>query len=104
MLAAGKVAPDFTLEGIDGKTHSLAAALKHGPVVLAFFKVSCPVCQFTFPYLQRMAQRFAGKNVTVAGISQDDARDTKEFNLEYGVTFPVLLDDASYTASNAYGL
>jgi hypothetical protein len=31
-------------------------------------------------------------------------RGTKEFNREYGVTFPTLLDDAGYPVSNAYGL
>jgi peroxiredoxin len=103
-IETGNTAPRFSLKALDGNQHSLESLLARGPVVLAFFKISCPVCQFTFPYLQRIAQRFAGKNVSVVGISQDDARDTKEFNLEYGVTFPVLLDDASYKASNAYGL
>ena len=39
------------------------------------------------------------------GVSQNDARETAAFNKEFGVTFPVLLDDPrSYAASNAYGL
>jgi len=37
--------------------------------VLAFFKIDCPTCQLTFPYLQRMADR--GQRRIVA-ISQDD--------------------------------
>jgi peroxiredoxin len=72
--------------------------------VLAFFKISCPVCQFTFPFVQRISERFANKNVSVIGISQDDARSTKDFNQEYGVKFPTLVDDAGYPVSNAYGL
>jgi peroxiredoxin len=90
--------------GLDGKTQSLASLLQRGPVVLAFFKISCPVCQFAFPFVQRIAERVAGKNVSVVGISQDDARDTKEFNQEYGVTFPTLIDSKGYPVSNAYGL
>jgi peroxiredoxin len=54
--------------------------------------------------LQRISERFAGKNVAVIGVSQDDARSTKEFNQEYGVKFPVLLDDDGYPVSNAFGL
>jgi len=100
----GTVAPDFSLKAADGKEYSLASLLERGPVVVGFFKISCPVCQFTFPFLQRIADRFAGKNASVIGVSQDDARSTKEFNQEYGVKFPTLLDADGYPVSNAYGL
>jgi peroxiredoxin len=103
MLEVGKKAPQFSLQALDGKQYSLDSLLEHGPVVAAFFKISCPVCQFTFPFLQRLSERFE-KNVSIIGISQDDARNTKEFNREYGVTFPTLMDEAGYPASNAYGL
>jgi peroxiredoxin len=103
-IVAGQVAPGFTLKSLDGKEYSLAKLLEKGPVVAGFFKISCPVCQFTFPYLQRLAERYSPDSATVVGISQDDARGTKEFNREYGVTFPTLLDDAGYPVSNAYGL
>jgi peroxiredoxin len=73
-------------------------------VVLTFLKISCPVCQFTLPYVQRIADRFAGKGVSVVEISQDDVRDTKEFNQEYGIKFPTLIDGSGYPVSNAYGL
>src|SRR5262249_17274168 len=42
---------------------------------------------------------------TQVGISQNDAADTRSFNREFGITFPVLLDEkGKYPASNAYGL
>lgn len=103
-IEAGSTAPTFSLMALDGKQYSLDSLLARGPVVLAFFKISCPVCQFTFPFLQRISERFAGKSAPVYGISQDDERDTREFNQEYGVKFPVLLDDDGYPVSNAYGL
>jgi peroxiredoxin len=103
-VVTGNTAPRFSLTALDGKDYSLGSLLERGPVVLAFFKISCPVCQFTFPFLQRISERFAGKSASVIGISQDDARDTKDFNQEYGITFPTLLDCAGYPASNAYGL
>ncbi len=103
-IDAGNAAPRLSLKALDGKTHSLESHLEHGPVVLAFFKTSCPVCQFTLPFLQRISERFAGSNVSVIGISQDDLRSTKDFNQEYGLNFPTLIDDAGYPASNAYGL
>jgi peroxiredoxin len=104
-LGTGIVAPDFTLSTVDGKKVSLHDALAKGPVVLAFFKISCPVCQYAFPFYERLYRAHHGENVTVLGISQNDARDTKKFLHEFGVTFPVALDDAAkYAVSNAYGL
>ena len=104
-LNAGVLAPDFTLPTVQGGKVSLGEALAKGPVVLVFFKVSCPVCQYALPFIERVFQANRAANVTVLGISQDKARDTKEFLREYGGTFPVALDDpANYKVSNAYGL
>ena len=104
-LTAGKSAPDFTLQTMDGKQFSLRDALTRGPVVAAFFKISCPVCQYTFPFLERIYKAHGEKNVTIVGISQNEKKDTAAFVKEYGLTFPMLLDDTkSYPASNAYGL
>jgi peroxiredoxin len=105
-IVAGNMAPDFSLKTLDGKEYSLRERLQEGPVVTAFFKISCPVCQFTFPFLERLYKRYGGDGVTFLGISQDDAKETKEFAKEFGVTFPMLLDEnqKGYPASNAYGL
>jgi len=104
-LTAGVRAPEFSLPKVDGKYVSLQEALNKGPVVLAFFKVSCPVCQYAFPFFERMYQANRDASVTVLGVSQDNARDTASFMKEYGVTFPVALDDPkSYAVSNAYGI
>ncbi|MHB8502027.1 MAG: peroxiredoxin family protein [Candidatus Acidiferrales bacterium] len=105
-IVAGNTAPGFSLKALDGKEFLLSKLLEDGPVVAAFFKVSCPVCQFTFPFLERLHKRYGGDGVTFLGISQDDARDTKEFAREFGTTFPMLLDEKQkgYPVSNAYGL
>ena len=84
---------------------SLDEALHTGPVLLACFKVSCPVCQYAFPFLERLYRANQGTDVTVLGISQDNPKDTQKFMREFGVTFPVALDDPKkYVVSNAYGL
>lgn len=103
-IVAGNIAPGFSLKALDGRGYALGASLEHGPVVAAFFKVSCPVCQFTFPFLERLYKRYGGDGVTFLGISQDVATATKEFCKDYGVTFPVLLDEKGYPVSNGYGL
>lgn len=105
-LEAGIRAPQINLSFFDGGKFSLQDALQHGPVVAAFFKVSCPVCQFAFPYLERIFRAYGetGK-FTLVGVSQDGAADTKAFNREFAITFPTLLDEkGKYPVSNAYGL
>lgn len=104
-LSTGTLAPDFALRSMEDKEFSLEDALARGPVVLAFFKISCPVCQFAFPFLERIYKAYGNRNVTIVGISQNDKNDTASFIKEYRVTFPVLLDDTrTYPVSNAYGL
>ena len=104
-LTAGTSAPDFKLQTMNGKQFSLRDALTRGPVVAAFFKVSCPVCQYAFPFLERIYKAHGGKNVTIVGVSQNEKKDTAAFAKEYGVTFPILLDEMkTYPVSNAYGL
>lgn len=105
-LEAGIQAPEIKLASLDGQKFSLQDALKRGPVVAAFFKVNCPVCQFTFPYLEKIFQAYgqSGK-FTLVGISQNDASDTRAFNREHRITFPALLDEkGKYPVSNAYGI
>jgi peroxiredoxin len=105
-IVSGNIAPNFSLKSLDGKEFSLSAALEKGPALLAFFKIGCPICQFTFPFLERLYQRNKSSNVTIVGIGQNGAEKTAGFAKEYGVTFPVLLDpeEKGYVVSNAYGL
>ncbi len=104
-LSAGTAAPEFTLEKMEGGKFNLRETLSRGPVLAVFFKISCPVCQFTLPYVERLYEAYSGKNVTIIGVSQNNKNDTARFMREYKLTLPVLLDDtSSYPVSNAYGL
>jgi peroxiredoxin len=134
-LPVGVMAPEFILQTSDGQAFRLSEQVQHGPVVLAFFKISCPTCQFTFPYLQqiynssppesggetRQARRggsktlppkdtFPGPTPTASpglriyGVSQDDIEDTRAFAHEFGVHFPILIDEHPHSVSSSYGL
>ncbi|MGD1076798.1 MAG: TlpA disulfide reductase family protein [Candidatus Sulfotelmatobacter sp.] len=104
-LATGAKAPEFDLKTLDGKRFSLGDELAHRPVVLVFFKVSCPTCQYALPFLERLYKAYGAKGISLVGVSQNDARETAAFIKEFGITFPVLLDDTrSYPVSNVYGL
>jgi len=104
-LAAGVSAPDFNTRTLDDKQLSLKEALASGPVVLAFFKVSCPTCQYALPFYERLFKAYKNQHVTLVGVSQNDVKDTKAFVREFGLSLPILLDDTTrYPISNAYRL
>ena len=103
-LIAGRTAPSFELATTTGERLSLPEALTGGPVLLAFFKVSCPTCQFTFPFLERLHQQLQKQGVQVWGVVQDKAQDGARFASTYGVTFPILIDDSPYKVSRTYSL
>ena len=90
-LAVGDRAPMFA---------NLAEMLGDGPVLVVFYKASCPTCQFTLPYLERLSKG----GLRFLGVSQDDAATTTAFAGRFGVTFPVVRDEGGYPASNAYGI
>src|SRR5947209_20440906 len=91
MLATADQAPAFELEDGQRRVYSLKEFLQDGPVLAVFFKVSCPVCQYTFPFLERLSK---STNVQVIGISQDNPDATERFREQFGITFPTLIDPA----------
>lgn len=104
VIAAGKKAPPIELAATDGKKYSLEQALARGPVLAAFFKVSCPTCQYTLPFIERLYEQLRDQGVQIWGVSQDNAKESERFRKEYGLTFPVLVDENDYAVSNEYGL
>ncbi|MEP0766265.1 MAG: TlpA family protein disulfide reductase [Fimbriimonadia bacterium] len=90
LVQTGHTFPDFTLSDLNGASRSTADARSKGLLLVAFFKVNCPTCQLTFPYLQKLAD--ACPTLTVWGVSQNDAMETRAFERDYGTSFPMLLD------------
>lgn len=101
-LAIGSTAPRFSLPLLTGGKRRLDEFLGKGAVLLAFFKISCPVCQLTLPYLNRMKNG----SLQLVAISQDDAESTSEFHREFRISLETLLDseDEGYPVSNGYGI
>ena len=103
LLTAGARAPEFRLARLDGGEASLHDLIPNGPFLLAFFKISCPVCQMTLPFLSRI---HSPGRLPIYAVSQNDEEDTRYFNREFGVALPTLLDreENDFAASNAFGL
>jgi peroxiredoxin len=103
----GSIAPDARFRTPQGGSLSTAEVVASGhglPVLLAFFKISCPICRLTWPYLQRLHEAYGGKSVHVVGISQDDAASSRAYYAANGgATFELLLDpEPTFVASNAF--
>jgi len=106
-LEPGTRAPKFSLPDDKGHAHSLSEGLAKGPVLLVFFKVSCPTCQYALPFFERLHQRLAGAPLSLWAVSQNPLDHTNAFRREFGVeTLPALFDsdDEGYPVSNAYGI
>ncbi|MGH9469328.1 MAG: peroxiredoxin family protein [Terriglobia bacterium] len=103
-LSKGQAAPGFELKGVDGASYSLKGLLPDRAVLAAFFKVSCPTCQFTLPFLERIHRQARERGGQVLGISQDCEEDTRRFAQKFGLTFPVLIDPKPYAVSREYRL
>ncbi|HKZ22702.1 MAG TPA: TlpA disulfide reductase family protein, partial [candidate division Zixibacteria bacterium] len=102
LLEIGTQAPDFKLTAADGKSYSLKEKLSTDLTLLAIFKINCPTCQFTFPFLEKLHKNYAGKGFTLWGISQNNQAETMQFASQYKVSFPLLLDQNNYQISYAY--
>jgi peroxiredoxin len=103
MLESGTQAPDIQLTDLDGRPWRLKESLERGAVLLAFFKTSCPTCQMTFPYLQRLMDSAGAGAPQLVAITQDDAAATRQFDEKFGVSMPTLVDEPrTWPASNAY--
>jgi peroxiredoxin len=101
---AAPKAPFRTPEGASLSTADVVAKGHGLPVLLAFFKTSCPICQLTWPYLQRIHEAYGGKAVHLVGVSQNDGGPSRAYYAEYGgATFDLLLDpEPAFAASNAF--
>ena len=98
----GQQAPDFTLPTAEGGQFALTDALRRAPQVIAFFKISCSTCQFTFPFLERLHRAYEADPVEFRGISQDNAENSRLFCEKFGITFPIAIDAPGYFASKSY--
>ncbi len=103
-VTVGALAPPFELSSTAGKSCSLESLQAQGPVLAVFFKVGCPTCQYTLPFVERLHRQLGPSGLQVVGISQDNARDSQRFAEQYGVTFPLLVDDEPYAISRKYGV
>ncbi len=87
----GKMAPDFTLNGLDGQEVSLSD-LRGRPVLLNFWASWCGPCRLEMPFLQEIYEKWAGTGLVLLAVNlQEDPDEVREFVGGAGFSFPVLL-------------
>lgn len=87
----GKLAPDFTLTGLDGQEVSLSD-FRGEPVLLNFWASWCGPCRIEMPLLQEVYEQWTSKGLVLLAVNlQEDPAKVKEFIDDAGYTFPVLL-------------
>src|ERR1035437_10438217 len=100
-------APRVRFRTTEGATLSTADVVARGhslPVLLAFFKTSCPICQLTWPYLQRLHRAYGAKAVHVVGVSQNDADSSRAYYADHGGAGFVPLLGPGATVSRSYAV
>jgi peroxiredoxin Q/BCP len=102
-LKPGDPAPPFSLQGSDGKTHSLSG-LKGKPVVVAWFpKAFTTGCTIECKSLKEGGEQIRNYDVAYFAASVDDAPTNKKFAESLEVDFPIL-SDPEKSVAKAYGV
>lgn len=66
---------------------------------VTFWAAWCPDCRREMPAMERLYRRFKDKGLVIMAINLMDSPDiVRAFREDYGLTFPLLLDQAGETA------
>lgn len=94
----GKLAPDFTLPTLDGQDISLHD-LRGKAVLLNFWATWCPSCRAEKPHLIAAYNDFADRGLVMLGVNVGESPSlVREYVIQKGIPFPVLLDTETEVA------
>lgn len=107
-LNRGEQAPDFALQGVDGKTYSLSDLKGKEGSLVVFMCNHCPYVKAKIGAIVELHKKW-GDRIAFVGINSNDPEyegegmeNMKAFAKERNMDFPYLLDDTQETA-RAYG-
>ena len=98
----GDVAPDFTLQSLDGKTVRLSD-YRGKAVLLNFWATWCAPCKIEMPWFVELQKEYGPEGLQIVGVAMDDAspKEIADFAKEMGVNYPVLIGKEA--VGDAYG-
>nr|WP_304216069.1 TlpA disulfide reductase family protein [Fredinandcohnia onubensis] len=95
-ISEGQLAPDFTLKTTSGEEMKLSE-FRGKKVILNFWASWCPPCKAEMPHMEEFYVENKESNVALLSVNLTTAEkkssDVAKFVDEYGLTFPVLLDE-----------
>src|SRR6516162_11242855 len=99
---AGKPAPDFTLDSLDGKAIQLSG-YKGQAVLLNFWATWCGPCKIEMPWFIELQKEYGPQGLQIVGVAMDDASkdEIDKFVKEMGVNYPILIGKEA--VGQAYG-
>jgi thiol-disulfide isomerase/thioredoxin len=80
------------------------ASLPRKDSIVAFFKTTCPTCELTWPYLERLRRLAEGSGLSFAAVSQDRPVLAADFQKRLGTHIPTYYDLEPWQASERAGL
>ena len=99
--AVHSVAPNFSLQDLDGKPLDLAS-YRGDVVLLDFWATWCTPCRAEIPHLVEFQNKYRDQGLQVIGISMDDSpKPVREFYQQYKMNYPVAL--GTEKVAEAYG-
>jgi len=119
-LQIGDPAPDFSLPGIDGKTHTLADYKNANVLVVAFISNHCPDSQAAEGRVKQLVNDTKSRGVSLVAINPNNPSGLRADELGYskyndsfdemklhakeqGFNFPYLYDGETQRTAKAYG-
>jgi len=91
----GFLAPDFTLETLDGESVTLSD-LRGRALLVNFWATWCPPCRAEMPAFQKAYRDYEEQGFMIVAVNatlQDNPTDIIAFVEEYGLSFPIVLDN-----------
>jgi len=101
MSLEGKKAPDFDLEGSDGKRHSLKQYAGKNVILYFYPKDNTPGCTKEACGFRDDYSKLTERGVVIVGVSKDSIASHGKFIAAQGLPF-VLLSDPDTTMMQAY--
>jgi peroxiredoxin len=95
-LTQSTIAPDFSLDSLDGKTLHLSD-FRGKAVLLNFWATWCGPCKIEMPWFVDLQNQYGSQGLQIVGVAMDDGskEDIAKFAKDMGVNYPILIGKES---------